>query len=99
MSFPRRGPSRIALELLNIIDEKKGKATKWDLVKILGNEAQFNHWINGFLVRDKFVEETIESRHYFYNITERGTLLQRLLRNGDMIEAMLRVSGRRLRNN
>jgi predicted transcriptional regulator len=99
MSFPRRGPRKIALELLNFIDEKKSRATKWDLVKILGNEAQFHHWIDDFLIKEKFVEETVESQHYFYNITERGALLQRLLRNGDMIEAMLRISGRRLRNN
>ncbi len=43
MSFPRRTPSRIALELLNCIDAKAGRTTKWDLIKILGNEAQFNN--------------------------------------------------------
>jgi len=97
MSFPRRDPNRIALELLGCIDEKEGKATKWDLIKILGNEAQFNHWVKDFLVKDRFVEEIIESRYSFYKKTENGNLFHRLLRNGEVIEALLRVSGKRLR--
>ena len=97
MSFPRRDPNRIALELLGCIDEKEGKATKWDLIKILGNEAQFNHWVKDLLVKDRFVEEIIESRYSFYKKTENGNLFHRLLRNGEVIEALLRVSGKRLR--
>ena len=98
MSFPRRDPRRIALELFNCIDQKEGRATKWDLIKILGNEAQFNHWVKDFLVKDRFVEETTESRHYFYNKTESGDLFHKLLKNGEIIEALLRVSGKRLRS-
>ena len=97
MSFPRRDPSRIALELLSCIDQKEGRATKWDLIKILGNEAQFTHWVTDFLVKDKFLEETSESRNYFYRKTETGDLFHRLLRNGEIIDALLRVSGKRLR--
>ena len=74
MSFPRREPIRISLELLNCIDQKGGKATRWDLIKILGNESQFNNWVKDFLMKDKFVEEIIESRHYFYRKTESGNL-------------------------
>jgi len=97
MSFLRRDPSRIALELLGCIDQKEGRATKWDLIKILGNEAQFTHWVTDFLVKDKFLEETIESRNYFYRKTETGDMFHRLLRNGEIIDALLRVSGKRLR--
>jgi hypothetical protein len=97
MSFPRRDPSRIALELLDCVDQKEGRATKWDLIKILGNEAQFTHWVTNFLVKDKFLEETIESRNYFYRKTKAGDLFHRLLRNGEIIDALLRVSGKRLR--
>ena len=97
MSFPRRDPNRIALELLNCIDQKEGKATKWDLIKILGNEAQFNNWVKDFLVKDKFVEEIIESRYYFYRKTKNGDLFHQLLKNGRIIEALLKVSGKRLR--
>jgi len=98
MSFPRRDPIRISLELLNCIDQKEGKATRWDLIKILGNESQFNNWVKGFLIKDKFVEEIIETRHYFYRKTESGDLFHQLLKNGEIIEALLRVSGKRLRS-
>lgn len=98
MSFPRRDPIRISLELLNCIDQKENKATRWDLIKILGNESQFNNWVNDFLIKDKFVEEIIESRHYFYRKTESGALFHQLLKNGEMIDALLRVSGKRLRS-
>ena len=97
MSFPRRDPNKIALELLDCVDHKEGRATKWDLIKILGNEAQFTHWVTNFLVKDKFLEETIESRNYFYRKTETGDLFHRLLKNGEIIDALLRVSGKRLR--
>lgn len=97
MSFPRREPRRIALELLDCIEQKEGKATKWDLIKILGNEAQFNHWIKDFLMKDRFIEERIVSRNYFYKKTENGNLFHRLLKNGEVIDALLRVSGKRLR--
>lgn len=97
MSFPRRAPNRIALELLDCIDEKGGRASKWDLIKILGNESQFQQWVNGFLSKDKFVEEIRESSHYFYRKTENGELFHKLLRNGKVVQALLRVSGKRLR--
>jgi len=97
MSFSRRAPRRIALELLNCLDQKEGRATKWDLIKILGNEAQFNSWVRDFLMKDHFVEEITEFRHYFYRKTESGELFHRLLKNGVIIEALLRVSGKRLR--
>lgn len=97
MSFPRRDPSRIALELLDCIDRKDGKATKWDLVKVLGNESQFDNWVKDFLVKDKFVEEMTESRYSFYKKTGNGEFFHRLLKNSEVIEALLRVSGKRLR--
>lgn len=97
MSFPRRAPRRIVLESLNLIDQKNGQATKWDLIKILGNEAQFNSWVRDFLVNDKFVNENTESGHYFYRKTDSGDLFHRLLKNGTIIEALLKVSGKRLR--
>jgi len=36
----RRSPDVIALELLDAVEER-GEATKWDLIKVLGNDAQF----------------------------------------------------------
>ena len=97
MPFPRRSPARIALELLDCIDERNGKASKWDLIKVVGTESQFHYWVEEFLLRDKFIEEQQESNHYFYKKTETGELLHRLLRNGKIMKALLRVSGKRLR--
>jgi predicted transcriptional regulator len=97
MPFPRRKPARIALELLDCIDEKNGKASKWDLIKVVGTESQFHYWIEEFLLKDKFVEEQRKSNRYYYRKTEAGELLHKLLRNGKIMDAFLRVSGKRLR--
>ena len=97
MASPRRSPDRIALELFECIDEKNGTASKWDLIKIVGTESQFHYWIEEFLLKDKFVEEHIEDSRHFYRKTETGELLQRLLKNGRIMQAFLRVSGKKLR--
>jgi hypothetical protein len=99
LTYPRRKPSRIALELLNCLDEKEGKASKWDLIKILGNESQFHYWVEEFLLRDKFIAEQKECNHSFYRKTETGELLHKLLKNSKIIQAFLKVSGKRLRRN
>ena len=97
MPLSRRKPARIALELLDCIDERKGTASKWDLIKVVGTESQFHYWIEEFLLKDKFVEEHRESNRHFYSKTEAGELLHRLLKNGKIMHALLRVSGKRLR--
>jgi predicted transcriptional regulator len=97
MPFSRRKPARIALELLDCIDERNGKASKWDLIKVVGTESQFHYWIEEFLLKDRFVEEQRKSNRYFYRKTEAGELLHKLLRNGKIMHALLRVSGKRLR--
>jgi hypothetical protein len=43
------------------------------------------------------VEEQVESNHFFYRKTEAGELLQQLLKNGKIMNALLRVSGKKLR--
>jgi predicted transcriptional regulator len=95
--FPRRKPSIIALELLKCIDQNNGKASKWDLIKILGNESQFQKWVTDFLIKDKFIVEKQESNHSFYVKTSKGEQLHKLLKNGDLLRAFLRLSGKRLR--
>lgn len=92
----RRSPDTIALELLNCLEEK-GEATKWDLIKILGNETQFKIWIEDFFLPEKVLEERREGRHYFYRKTERGQVFHKLLKSWDLIRLFSRVSGRRLR--
>ena len=92
----RRSPDAIALELLNCIGEK-GEVTKWDLIKVLGNEAQFRIWIEEFFLREKVIVERREGEHYFYRKTERGELFHRLLKSGNLIKLFGSISGRRLR--
>jgi hypothetical protein len=82
---PRRSPDTIALELLNTVDDR-GEATKWDLIKVLGNETQFRIWIENFFLPEKVLVEHREGRHYFYKKTERGELFHTLLRRGNIIK-------------
>jgi hypothetical protein len=93
---PRRSPDTIALELLNAVEER-GEATKWDLIKVLGNEAQFRIWVDNFFLPEKVLEERREGRNYFYGKTERGELFHTLLRRGNIIKLFSRISGRRLK--
>jgi len=97
MVASRRSPDSIALELLNRIEEK-GEATKWDLIKVLGNEAQFRIWIEEFFLREKVLLERREGGHYNYKKTERGELFHRLLKSGNLVKLFSSVSGRRLRH-
>ena len=94
---PHRTPSMIALELLDSVDANK-EASKWDLIKVLGNETQFAVWIEKFFLVDKILEERRDGRNYFYKKTERGELLHKLLKNGYMIRVFGRVSGKKLRD-
>ena len=92
----RRSPDIIALELLDCIEDKQ-KATKWDLIKILGNETQFTIWVEKFLLPEKVLVENKKGRHYFYMKTKRGELFHTLLKNGHIIRLFNSVSGKRLR--
>lgn len=93
-----RDPVQISYQLLSFIEEK-GSATRWDLIKILGNTRQFNHWIDGFLLKDRFIAEKRESNTRLYSLTPNGELLLRLLKNGNIMRSITRLSGRRLRRN
>jgi len=92
----RRDASQIALELLDCMDEG-GRATRWDLIKVLGNTEQFRHWVEDFLLKDGLVQEKPEGRVTYYTKTGRGELFHQLLRNGNVMRSFLRVSGKRLR--
>ena len=92
----RRSPEEIALELLNVFEEKT-EANKWDLIKVLGNDTQFKIWIEDFFLPENVLEEQREGRNYHYTMTERGKLFHRLLKSGNMIKIFNRVSGRRLK--
>ncbi len=93
---PRRSPDTIALELLNTVEDR-GEATRWDLIKVLGNEAQFRIWIANFFLPENVLTERREGRNYFYAKTERGELFHTLLKRGNLIKLFTKISGRRLK--
>jgi hypothetical protein len=92
---PRRPPGVIALEVLDCVGG--GEVSSWDLIKVLGNEAQFSVWVEEFLLPEGVLVERREGPRYFYRRTERGELLHGLLRSGSMLRILHRVSGRKLR--
>ena len=51
----RRTPAEIASELFNCIDDRNGKASKWDLIKIVETESQFHFWVEEFVLKEKFI--------------------------------------------
>jgi predicted transcriptional regulator len=91
-----RDPIEITYQLLKFIDEN-GKASRWDLTKILGNTRQTNHWIDGFLLKDKFINKTTNENVNYYRLTDNGRLLLNLIKNGNMMRSIFRLSGKRLR--
>jgi len=86
----------IALEILECIENNE-EAKKWDLIKVLGNEAQYGVWIERFFLPEKLIEESREGRNYRYKKTELGELLHKLLKSGSLIRVFNRVRGRKLR--
>jgi predicted transcriptional regulator len=91
-----REPVDIAFEILSSIEENE-RTTRWDLTKILGNTRQVYHWIDNFLLKEKFLVEEKEDNATIYLLTNNGRLLLKLLRNGLLIKSVLRLGGRRLR--
>lgn len=90
-----RSPSEIALELFDLID-KDGRASKWEIIKVLGNTAQFRHWVDDFLLKDGLITEIQDGRVSYYVKTRRGSQFHRLLKNGNIMRSFLRISGKRL---
>lgn len=91
-----REPVDTALEILSFID-RSVRTTRWDLTKILGNTRQVYHWIDNFLLKEKFLVERKNGTTTIYTLTDNGKLLLRLLRNGAVVKSVLRLSGKRLR--
>lgn len=91
-----RDPIEITNQLLKFIDEN-GKASRWDLTKILGNTRQVNHWIDEFLLKDHFIDKITKENVNYYRLTDNGRLLLNLVKNGNVMRSIFRLSGKRLR--
>ncbi len=95
MSAPR-SPVEITFEIMKHVKDNDG-ASRWDLIKILGNTRQFRHWVTDFLVQDGFLKEHSDDDSYTYALTESGAMLYRLLQKGNMMNSIFKLSGKRLR--
>jgi predicted transcriptional regulator len=89
-----RTPVEIAYEILRYI--KENDASKWDLVKIVGNNRQFDHWVTGFLIEDGFVIVPDNDSEY-YRLSDNGDILFSLLKKGNLMNSLFKLSGSRLR--
>ena len=96
MGLRSRSPTDIAFDLLDEIN-RKGKASKWDLERIVGTVAQFDRYVTNLLLKYGFVEELEEDRPTLYEKTLDGELFHRTLKRRNIILAYRRMSGRRLK--
>jgi predicted transcriptional regulator len=90
-----RSPVEIAYEIMKHVMDNDG-ASRWDLIKILGNSRQFRHWVTDFLVQDGFLMEHSEGNNYTYTITDSGAMLYKLLQKGNLMSSIFKLSGKRL---
>jgi len=84
----------MAYEILRFI--KYNDASKWDLIKIVGNNRQFDHWVTGFLVSDGFIK-TPGAESEYYVLSSNGEVLLSLLKKGNLMNSIFKLSGKRLR--
>jgi len=97
MALPRK-PDKICYQLLSTINKKR-KASKWELIKILGNETAFNRWVDDVLVKYgalTFSKEKVGGKTVtYYMKTEKGEVLHRFLekflRDGKIMELTSRI--------
>lgn len=94
----RRSPRVIALEILDEIDKKGGKALRHDLYKIVGSEAALNRWIENFFKHHKFLKEVKEGRKTFYTKTEDGQRFHDTLKDSRFFTAYKQISRRKFRS-
>jgi len=92
-----KDPATKCVEFLDEIERKEGRATKWDLIKIAGNEAAFKRWITDLLQHHRFVDKTREGRTTYFKKTERGELFHKTLKDWHFVVAFKRLSGKRLK--
>ena len=69
------------LEYLDEIDKDGGKSLKWHLIKIAGNEANFERWVDRCLIRKyRFVVCIVEDGKELYAKTAEGERAHQFLR-------------------
>lgn len=85
------------LKIFDKIDEKGGRALKWDLIKLVGSEAAFKRLITNLLLKNRLLEESKEGRRTYYSKTEDGELFHKTLRNDYLLKTWARIGKKKLR--
>jgi len=98
MVLVRKEPRDTCLQLLSTLN-KKGKALKWELIKILGSEEAFSRWFDRNLILDKMVEpieEKVGKRTLkYYRKTRKGERLFGTLMDENIVKVLGRIIGRK----
>jgi hypothetical protein len=91
------GPAGRALEYLEAIDKRGGKARRMDFLRIAGSEAAVDRWVS-FLVRHGMVVEAEEDGSRIYAKTDFGERIHKTLNDHRTVKIIIEhLSGRRLR--
>lgn len=93
----KRSPRAIALDFLDEIDRRGGKASKYDLYKVAGSEAALHRWMKGFFLYHGFLEESKAGEKTIYKKTATGQLFHDTLKEGRFFSAYLQLSRKKFR--
>ena len=95
---PPSGPSGRALEYLEAIDRRAGKAKRMDFLRIGGSEAAVDRWVT-FLVRERLLVELLDQDgSRVYTKTAYGERAHKILQDHRIVKMIVEhLSGQRLR--
>jgi hypothetical protein len=87
--YAKKDPPSRCIDYFILADS--GKATKWDLIKLSGNETAFNRWVESFLLKYNLLKEVQKGRVTYYEKTEDGELIHHLLLRRKLVAALKRL--------
>ncbi len=86
--------ARRILEYLDRIDQSAGKASRMDLLRIAGNEANLNRMASYLIAQRLVVEATNQEGRLNYSKTDLGEKLHALLKGHEYFGSLLKDLGR-----
>jgi len=86
--------ARRILEYFDRIDQSAGKASRMDLLRIAGNEANLNRMAGYLIAQRLVVEATNQEGRLNYSKTDLGEKLHALLKGHEYFGSLLKDLGR-----
>ena len=86
--------ARRILEYFDRIDQSAGKASRMDLLRIAGNEANLNRMVGYLIAQRLVVEATNQEGRINYSKTDLGEKLHALLKGHEYFGSLLKDLGR-----